>query len=405
MIPIVRENRYFLPFWLARIVSQVGDGIHSLAILWFSYNVSKSPAVVGLVMISVSLPGILVSPFAGNLADRVNRKIIMAAADFVRFVSVGILAVLAFYHLLGLLTLVLISAVMSVASAFFNPTAMAVLPQIVKKEFLTKANALSQITANVSMILGPLIGMTLISVIGISVAFGLNAISFILSGTLILRIKTALPEVPSKREGFFETLKNGVKLLKKYPIAYKMLDKAAVINFFFSSIVIVIPILSGTVYRMGAKGIGYMMSAFGFGMLISSLVLSFGKLGFTPKAKLTVSLFVMGAFLISFGTIYNFNMTLLSLFFIGFSINFANINLISLYQEFLPNEILGRVMAFLSAIALSLQPFSYGVTGVLVDAAGIRLFMAVSGVIVMVSALRIWFIKELGGDNGRKAAV
>ncbi len=405
MIDIVKENKYFLPFWLARIISQIGDGVHALAILWFSYHVSKSASMVGIVMISVSLPGILISPVAGNIADKFNRKIIMSIADFVRFISVGILAIIAHKDMLNIPILIGISTIMSIASAFFNPTAMAVLPQIVKKEFLTKANALSQITANLSLILGPLIGMTLISLIGISVAFGINSISFLFSGILILKIKTKISNMASEKGNFLKTLKSGIKLLKKYPIAYKMLDKAAVINFFFSSITIIIPILSENRYKMGAKGIGLMMSAFGGGTLTSSLFLSFKKIKASPKIKLTLSLFTMGIFVFLFGMVKVLPLTLISLFMVGFSVNFANINLISLYQSTLPNEILGRIMAFLSAIALSLQPISYGLTGIAIEHLGIKLFMAISGIIISISAIRMWFIKELGGKHGENISI
>ncbi len=405
MIDIFRKNRGFFPFWLARVISLVGDGVQALAILWLSYNFYKSSLIVGIVMISVSLPGILISPFAGNLADRAKRPHIMVAADLARFVCVGVLAFLSYEQALTLTSLIILSVVISLASAYFNPSAMAFLPQVVRREDVTRANALTQISSNVSMILGPLVGMSLIVAIGVSTAFAINSVSFLFSALLIGRIKAQFkaPPLEEKRGGIWGTLINGFRLLKRYPIASKMLDKAAVINFFYASIPIIIPIFAGGIYQSGAKGIGIMMGVFGAGMFVSSLLLSVSRLAFcSVKIKLTVALTVMGAVFVAFGMVHTLAVTLGALFVIGFTLNFTNIHLISLYQKVLPNEVLGRIMAFMTAISLSLQPLSYGLTGAFADMIGVTWVLTVSGIIIMISALRIYFIKELEvADDGQ----
>ena len=102
MVSVFGANRYFLRYFLSRFVSRIGDGIHSLVLLWISYKWSHSGLVVALVMISFSLPAVLVFPFAGSLADRKNRAKIMAATDIIQAFCTFTLALLAYYHKLNL---------------------------------------------------------------------------------------------------------------------------------------------------------------------------------------------------------------------------------------------------------------------------------------------------------------
>ena len=391
---IFKENRLFLRFFLARVISQIGDGIQALSILWLSYHWSNSAFIVGMVMISVSLPGILISPLAGHLADRINRVKIMVIADISRLFLVGLLAFLSFQNELNLPLLMIITALISIASAYFNPASMAILPQIVKKDYIVKANAMIQISSGFSVMLGPLIGMGLIAVVGISIAFLLNALSFLASALLISGITVEFVG-QIKNESVLENLKDGFKLLKTYPVVTKMLDKTIIINFFFSSITIVIPVFANTIYHKDAKGMGMMMAGFGFGMLAASIFLSSSNFKANIKITLISFLVFMGISFIVFGVVHNFYITLLSLISIGFCLNFVNVNIISFYQNILPNEILGRIMAFLSAISLSMQPLSYGVTGMLIDWLGVGVVLVIGGVVIILSALSIRSIKEL----------
>ena len=402
MIDLFRGQRDFTRFFLAGFISRAGDGVQSLAILWLSYNLYRSSLVVGLVMIAVSLPGILVSPYAGSLADRRDRVGIMVAADLVRMVCALLLALLAWQGVLGLFPLMLLSAVMSAAAGFFNPASLAFLPQVVEPGQLTRANGINQMSSNLTMIAGPLIGMSLIISIGVAMAFVLNGLSFLGSALLIHRIRTRIhpdPEAGKSYPGSFLTiLRDGFRLLGRYPIAARMLDKAAVINFFFASIPILIPLYAEEIYHSGARGIGLMMSSFGVGTLLASLLLATSVPARYPvRITLTGVLLLMGAAFMGFGLVHSQPVTLGLLLVIGFCVNFANIVLVSLYQRVLPNEVLGRIMAFMTAISLSLQPVSYGVTGALAEFAGLDRLLLFSGLLIMGNALTILRIRELRG--------
>ncbi len=384
-----------MQYFFSRFISRIGDGVHSLALLWLSYSWSRSGLIVGLVMISFSLPGILVSPIAGSFADRFKRQRIMATTDLVQSACTFVLAYLSFAGMLNLIYLIGLTTIMSIAQAFFSPASLSIVPQVVKQNQITRANGIIQTTTSFSIVLGPIFGMGLITALGVSYAFLINAISFLFSAGLLWGIKTKALAIKAKAMGFIDSFKDGLNLIKDYALARKLLDKTAVINFFYSSITIVIPIIASKVYRKGVDGIGWMMASFGVGMFLSSLVLGSLKKDFNPRFALVSSISIVGLSFFSFGLIENFYVSLISLFFVGFFLNFANVSIISLLQKRLPNEVLGRIMAFLSAISLSLMPLSYALTGFLVDWLGIKLLLSLSGLFILINAFRLLTIDEL----------
>ncbi len=392
---LITDNRYFLRFFLSRLISRIGDGVHSLALLWLAYKWSGKASVVALVMISFSLPAILVSPFAGSLADRKPRQKIMSISDLVQAACTALLAILASMGKLNILNLMLITVVMSVASAYFLPASMSIIPQIVKKEDITRANGLVQLSSTFSIVIGPLIGVGLIAAIGIPLAFAANSFSFVASSLLLIGIKTLPIEITQKSLSIIETIKDGFATVRKYPIASKFLDKEAVINFFVSAITIIIPIAAGSVYHMGSKGIGLMMSSYGAGMFISSVLLGSIRLKTSPRNIIVSSILALGVIFALFAMVKNFYLSLLCLFLIGFFLNVTNVNIISLWQSNLPNNVLGRIMSFVSAISMSLSPLSYAVTGLLIELMGIKWVLITGGAFILLNGFMISRIKEL----------
>ncbi len=380
-------------FFIGQLISQLGDRIHSLALLWITYKWSGSTAAVGGIMIATTLPGVVISPFAGGLIDRLDKRKIMMFADFFRGILVFFLAFAAYKGFLNYSILISITIFISLASAFFNPSALSIIPELVPSEFLTKANALNQLSGSGSAVLGPLFGSVLIATIGVPTAFLCNAVSFLISMAFIFKIN--LKSVITKTENFLKDLKDGFAEISANPIIKKLLIPIVVVNFFFSSVVIIVPAIADGVFHMGASGMGYMMSAFGVGMFAGTIFLSYYKKLPENKIVLTLSFMIMGAAFFLMGVMLFFPISLVSLFIAGFCLNVINIVLIVIYQQMLDVKIRGKVMALITATALSLQPVSYGVTGIILDFISPSLMLLISGLVIIGSGYFVWKVKEL----------
>ena len=391
MIDLFRRYPTFFKFWIATISSELAARMHSLIMIWLIYKWSNSAFMVGMIMIASSLPSVFISPLSGTLIDRHNKVVILFSADFIRMMTLLVFAYLSYTNQLNSMILLIGTIIISMASAFFNPASMSILPQLVKKEDITAANATGQISASLSSIIGPLFGSTLIVLLGVVHAFLVAGLLFLISVIFLVGIKDQSHKPENIENTVLEDLKNGFKLVQKYEIVSKMLSKMAVVNFFFSSLVIVTPLLA----KGDASYISYFMSALGVGMLLSSLIFSSIKLTFQATHFLFFCLFVMGISFIGLGFLENLYFILLFMFIIGVVLNGFNIILISIYQKKLPQKSQGKIMALVTAISISLQPISYGLMGIFIEWFDLRNVLYISGVFIIVSALGILNVKKL----------
>ncbi|MCD4691133.1 MFS transporter, partial [bacterium] len=91
-IRTIFRNRNFLLLWLGQLVSQVGDRVHSIALMWWILEETGSAALMGTVLIAATVPAVILGPLAGGYVDRWNRKAIIAGMDFLRGVIILVVA-------------------------------------------------------------------------------------------------------------------------------------------------------------------------------------------------------------------------------------------------------------------------------------------------------------------------
>ena len=392
---ILTGNADFRNFFLGQMISQLGDRIHSLALIWITYTWSGSAAMVGGIMIGTSLPGVLIAPYAGTIIDRYNKKQVMIVADVVRLIVLGGITFASYGGFLNYTLLIIATVLISIASAFFNPAALSVMPELIdaETESLTSANALAQMGASGSAVAGPLVGSTAIAAIGVSAAFLFNMISFTLSIYFLLKIKKQLHRHQSagswlKDIGVVKTV------FAKLPLLTQLLVPIIIVNLFFCSITIVIPVLAEGVYDKGANGMGMLMAAFGCGMLIGTLVLTIYKVKYSNRTIVSAGFCSMGIAFLIIGGLSGYYWSLAGCMLIGLSLTVVNIKLIVLYQQLLPAASRGKVMAVITAMALSTQPISYGVTGYVLEMIDPLRLMLICGIFIMAVGIYVYTLKE-----------
>lgn len=384
----------FRKFWVGQAVSQVGDGVHDLAVLWLSYAWTKSGLAVGGVMIAATLPGVLLGPLAGNVADRVDRRVLLVAADLVRAAGTAWLAWRAWGGHLDLPELIGVTALMSVASAFFNPASMALLPNLVPGEDLGRANAMCQISGNACSVAGPLLGTGLMAALGAPLAFGANALSFLVSAGFESSLSPP-PKAGCAHRSFFGELAEGWRAAAAQPLVTRLMGPVAVVNFFFASVIILIPVLGAGIHGAGPSGVGLLLASFAAGMLASALALALLPVRRRRGLFVTAGIVAMGACFAVAGVAPSIPLAMAGLCGIGLCLTTVNVSLVTLYQQVLPDSVRGKVFGLLGALSLSLQPVAYGVVGALVDTAGARPVLLVSGAIIALCGLSLFRVPEL----------
>ncbi len=193
-LALLRHNRNFRNLWLGSVISQLGDWFNVIAAAELITRLTDSGIALSYLFLARFLPLFLLSPFAGILADRFDRRRIMVLSDVLRGVTVlGFLFIRdpADIWLFYLLTILQFSL-----SALFTPARGAVLANVVRHEELVAANALDSLTWSTMLALGAFLGGIVAALFGAETAFVADAVSFLVSAWFISRIGLERAERP-----------------------------------------------------------------------------------------------------------------------------------------------------------------------------------------------------------------
>ena len=185
-LQLIRDNRAFRYLWTGQIISLTGDWFNLIASAALIATLTQSGTAIGALFVVRMLAPFLVSPFAGVVADRYNRKTILITTDVLRcFVVLGFVLVREPQHVW---LIYLLTAVQSASQGFYFPTWNSLLPDITRPEELGMANALSSATWSMMLAFGAALGGLVSGVVGVYPAFVIDAITFLLSATILLRM-------------------------------------------------------------------------------------------------------------------------------------------------------------------------------------------------------------------------
>jgi len=171
--------RNFRIYWFGMLVSLTGTWIQQVAQSWLVFQLTNSAFLLGLVGFLSSVPVLMLSLFAGVLADRVEKRKILIATQILFMILAFLLALLTQLKIITPLQIMIIALLNGAVMAFDAPSRQAMVVELVGKTHLPNAIALNSVAFNSSRIIGPALAGVLVAVIGIGGCFYLNGISFL----------------------------------------------------------------------------------------------------------------------------------------------------------------------------------------------------------------------------------
>ena len=357
-----------------QFISQLGDKFYALALSWWVLQTTGSPAKMGLTLFASMAPSVVLGFFTGGFIDRFDRKGILVCTDIVR--GLAIMAVLAVYltgHL-NLAMIITVQVLLSAASAFFNPAVLAAMPQIVEKEKLVKANGTSQLLSGIANIAGPVLGGMAVSKLGYGFIFVFNGLSFFASALCewLLRLPPR-GESNGIKTTMAETLRQGYAYILTHKRLMALLAVVAMVHFFVGSVQVVMPVLANSLAGDGARNLGYIESAFGFGIVAAALLIRARK----PKGSREVWMFgglvALGVMQLASGLLAGLGVQpvfpyLAVFFLLSASVIVISTNYTVILQQTIDNNMAGRVFGIVGSVGNLTLPvavlvFGYVLTG------------------------------------------
>jgi len=258
----------FRSLFLATLASSFGTLVAAVALAVDVKDRTQSGLWVGALLIVGFLPAIVIGLLAGPLVDRLSRRRLMVAADLVRM---AVFLALPFVSSAGVI--VALAAVAGVATGFFRPAVMAGMPNLVPEDELPRANSLLQSVENVSWAVGPVLGGLVAGTAGPSVAYLLNAGSFLVSAVLIARIPSRLLQsAEAESRGHWRDLGDGLLLVVRSRPLVTVLVVWSVAVFGSGAVSVGEIFLAKDALHGGDLGYGILFGSIGVGLAFGSFV-------------------------------------------------------------------------------------------------------------------------------------
>ena len=412
------EQRLFTKNFTLLVLGQAsslfGNYILRLALSMYVLEVTGSAAVFAGILSIATIPTILLSPIGGILADRADRRNIMVGLDALTGMSVLCAAVfLSRDNAVVVISVLLV--LLSVLGAFETPTVQACIPQMLAGDNIIKGNAVVNQVASISYLIVPLLGGILYSVVGVKPVMYASVVCFFITALFECFIRLG-HQAREFQGNVLSMVKNDFSgsirfIMKERPDIMKMLLLAAFSRFFVMGVTLVgLPFLVRAVLGLDAKFYGGAESALAVATILGSIAagLLTGKLRF---GRLSYVLAAIGVCIIPAGVVFLFPsgvMTRYAVIVVAFcgmqaAISIFSIFAVSMIQQNTPNELIGKVMAYTSAVTLCAQPVGQMVYGFLFDRFQeiVYLVLIPSGIVVcVIGLLATVFFRKLEEKQG-----
>ena len=383
-MPRVFRHRNYRLFFAGQAVTLIGTWVQTVALSWLVYRLSHSVFLLGLVSFVSQAPIFFITPFAGMIADRHDKRFVFMVTRALSMAQAAILTLLTLTGNIQIGTIIVLALVLGVITAVETPTRQAFTVDMVGREDLRQAIAFNAMLFNLARTVGPAIGGVIVAVLGEGLCFLLNTVSFgaVLTSLFLMRTKSRTSR-PTTRP--WQDLKQGFQYVTRHPHIRMVLFLSAVCSCFGTSYLALMPAFAQDILHQDAAGLGYLISAFGAGAVSGAILVSRLQerhLALTP----TIMAVLLGVSLIVFSTTQSMLLALLFIVPTGFAYLGIAVSSNTQVQTLSDDAMLGRVLAFYAMGALGSPPFGALLLGYISDLIGVRSAFMLSGGICLIAA-------------------
>ncbi|MBD3168109.1 MAG: MFS transporter [candidate division Zixibacteria bacterium] len=366
-------NKNSILLWQGLLVSAVGSVVYEIALGFWVLAVTGSTALMGTLMAASAAPRIILSPFAGVLVDRSDRRWILVIMDFIRGVAVVGVAIAAYAGTIEIWMVFAAGVVIGVCGAFFQPAVGSAIPDLVPKTKIVQANSFFGMIHSFSGIIGNSAGGFLYALLGAPLMFLVNGISYIFSAVTELFI--SIPRIPARavKVTFWDDLKSGLRFAWDIAGLRFLLIAAAILNFFaIIGVVLLLPLFEKYAH-LGPEKYGIMMGLFTGGLVAGMSVTS--SLNIQPDKRfflLAVSAIVNSVAMSLLPLYLNILYMSALVFVAGFGNAIINVFISATIQLTVPQDMRGKVFGLIGTIAGGLTPVAMALGGLLAEFIPVR---------------------------------
>ncbi len=360
------HHRAFLLLWIGQTISRVGDFMYEIALAWWVLEKTGDATLMGGVLVAAITPSIIFYLIGGVAVDRFSRVGLMLASDAARGAVVLLVSYLAFTDQLEIWEIFAASLFFGIVDAFFQPAFTALVPQIVPEEDLPSANSLSSMSMQLGRVLGPAIGAGVVALIGSSLAFFINGLSFFASALFLLPLlRMNLPRVVSEHgTSVLHDIREGFRVVFASQWLWVSIIVFALTNIMLSGpYSVAMPFLVNESMGAGVETLGLLYGVFPIGFILGGLYLGrFHKIRRRGLIMYGAGI-VAGLGLATFGSLPPLWVLIVAALFNGAALEMGHLVWTNTLQKLVPNEKLGRVVSIDNMGSFALLPIGFALAG------------------------------------------
>lgn len=408
---LTRWQLQFAVLLSGQAFSLLGSGLVQFAIIWWLTRETDSTIVLSVSTIVGLLPVILLLPVAGVVVDRVNRRLVMMAADAFIAVVTLLMAVLFTAGVLEVWMIYLLLFLRSAGSAFHMPAFESAVPLIAPEHHLVRTAAMTQMLRSGVNLAAPMLGALLIEFTTLP---NILLIDVVTAGMAILSLAPiAIPDLPSAEgpgitlSGYIRDFTLGLRYVYYWKGLLALIVVFSLSNFLLAPLLSMMPLIITRHFQGGAREYGFFEMALAAGIIAGSLTLSISG-GFRRKmVSINLSQIICGIAIASIVLVpaRSFYLVLVLAAICGIMSAFVNSPVTAILQAKVDKDMQGRVLSIVSVFCMLSMPLSLAVAGPLANLVGLMRIVYIPGLISILVGILCFFIPSLMHLEDRRPAV
>lgn len=365
------KMRNYRLFFSGQVLSLIGSWMETVAMSWLIYRITGSELLLGTVAFSSQIPAFIMSPFAGIVADKHDRRRLLMITQSLLAVEAFVLAFLVLSGLIQPWHVIVTSVFVGVVTAFDMPTRQALVPALVEdKNILSNAIALNSAQFNIARLIGPAVAGVTVAAVGEGWCFLINGFSFgaVLFALAAMRLQPT--EGPAITESALARVKAGALYAWNHRAILYLLQLMAILSFVAGVYAVMLPVLTIHVFHAGAGIFGLLYSAVAVGSLVAGFLLAIrpsvlGLGRWVLRASIAFNLGLIG---LALSPVLGFGLVALVVMGFGMMMHMGSTN--TMIQTVVKDEMRGRVMSFYMMSFVGMMPIGSFLAGLLAERIG-----------------------------------
>ena len=393
---LYEEKKNLTVLWWAQVISQAGDSIYQLALLWLVLEMTQSNIVTGIIAMSAYMPALIFGLYAGVLSDRIDRFRLMLLSNAAQALTVILIPIALWNNIQNVWIICGLAFLRSSFYTLFQPALQSYIPLLFSKKNIVKINSILITSGQIAWMVGPFFAGTLLLIVSLKNLFVVDAISFLLAIILLLFLNQPQPSTNNQSKSHWLDLKKGLSYLFSHkPILFMLIITFINNLFIMGPAVVGIPILVKSALNGSASDFAYMEGCMALGALCGSLIVSKlnGKL--SNGIIWAIGLIIDG---ITFSFFYwadSVPIAMIMIYVHGIGIPLIMVSRTSMIQLHTPNKYHGRLFSFTHLGVVGTTALSSALVGIISAYISVKIVFLFIGIGASLCGVLSLFIKQI----------